>query len=367
MRIVIFVLLVSFLGCATGPRYDIGDIDLTALAAEQDVQMAEWHALQARLDAMFLPLIRSGVAICDETGPYYGFTHLTSEMFEGGLQRQIAETRGIGSMPWVSNVAPTSPAAIAGLMPGDEIQSIDGVTVMSRDEVIRIVDARASTFRRQGADDVPVSTFERAMNATPAPTRFTVWRQSRTSGEELVIEPETTCEYRAHVIDGGVNAFADGTNVYLTTGMMDFVVTDAELQYVLAHELAHNGAGHVDARRRNTLMGALIGAVTDAVLGLPGTMTRIEAETGARAYSQDFEREADYLAVYFLARAGADLSGLEGFWRRMAEGAGYQALQPDEEGSHPSYPERSVRLRAALLEVQRKVRSGEPLMPNTRR
>ena len=306
MRIVIFVLLVSFLGCATGPRYDIGDIDLTALAAEQDVQMAEWHALQARLDAMFLPLIRSGVAICDETGPYYGFTHLTSEMFEGGLQRQIAETRGIGSMPWVSNVAPTSPAAVAGLMPGDEIQSIDGVTVMSRDEVMRIVDARASTFRRQGADDVPVSTFERAMNATPAPTRFTVWRQSRTSGEELVIEPETTCEYRAHVIDGGINAFADGTNVYLTTGMMDFVETDAELQYVLAHELAHNCAGHVDARRRNTLMGALIGAVTDAVLGLPGTMTNIEAEAGMRAYSQDFEREADYLAVYFLARAGAD-------------------------------------------------------------
>ena len=137
-------------------------------------------------------------------------------------------------------------------------------------------------------------------------------------------------------------------------------------RYMLAHELAHNGAGHVDARRRNTLFGAIVGAVTDAVLGLPGTMTRIEAESGMRAYSQDFEREADYLAVYFLARAGADLSGIEGFWRRMAEGAGYQALQPDEEGSHPSYPERSVRLRAALLEVQGKMQRGEPLMPNVR-
>ena len=110
-----------------------------------------------------------------------------------------------------------------------------------------------------------------------------------------------------------------------------------------------------------------MGAITDAVLGLPGTMTNVEAEAGMRAYSQDFEREADYLAVYFLARAGADLSGLEAFWRRMAEGAGYQSLQPNEEGSHPSYPERAVRLRAAILEVQRKIQSGEPPMPNTRR
>ena len=86
-----------------------------------------------------------------------------------------------------------------------------------------------------------------------------------------------------------------------------------------------------------------------------------------RAYSQDFEREADYLAVYFVARAGVDLSGLEAFWRRMAEGAGYQSLQPQEDGSHPSYPERAVRLRAALLEVQGKIERREALMPNVRR
>ncbi len=58
MRFAVSVLLVSLLACATGPRYDIGEIDLAALAAEQDVQMAEWHVLQARLDAMFPPLIR---------------------------------------------------------------------------------------------------------------------------------------------------------------------------------------------------------------------------------------------------------------------------------------------------------------------
>ena len=38
-------------------------------------------------------------------------------------------------------------------------------------------------------------------------------------------------------------------------------------------------------------LGALIGAITDVALGLPGTMTNIEAEAGQRAYSQDFERQ----------------------------------------------------------------------------
>ena len=327
MRFVGSLLLVSVLACTTGPRYDIGEIDLTALAAEQDVQMAEWRALKARLDGMFLPLIRSGVAIC-ETGPYYGFSHLTSDVFTDGFQRRLAETRGIGTSSWVSSVAPTSPAAHAGLMPGDEMQSINGASVVSREEELRIVEARASQFRR-GSGNEPITTFERAMNATPPPTRFTVWRQAGSSGAELLIEPETTCSYRAHVIEGGVNAFADGTNVYVAKGMMDFVETNAELQFVLAHELAHNGAGHVDAMRRNTIMGALVGAITDAALGLPGTMTRTYAEEGMTEYSQDFEREADYLAVYFLARAGVDLSGLEGFWRRMAEGAGYQAVCVD--------------------------------------
>ena len=106
MRFVVPALLVAFLGCTAGPRYDIGEINLSALAVEQDVQMAEWHTLQARVDAMFLPLIRHGIAICEETGSYYGFKHVTADMFENGLQRRLAETRGIGETPWITSVAP---------------------------------------------------------------------------------------------------------------------------------------------------------------------------------------------------------------------------------------------------------------------
>jgi hypothetical protein len=36
-------------------------------------------------------------------------------------------------------------------------------------------------------------------------------------------------------------------------------------------------------------------------------------------FSQDFEREADYVGMYLLARSGRQVAGAAGFWRRMAQ------------------------------------------------
>ena len=41
-------------------------------------------------------------------------------------------------------------------------------------------------------------------------------------------------------------AFADGTKVFLTRGMMRFAQSDEELALVVAHETAHNIMGHID-------------------------------------------------------------------------------------------------------------------------
>ncbi|MXY30706.1 MAG: M48 family metalloprotease [Gammaproteobacteria bacterium] len=326
--------------CMSGPRYDIGALDMRALADEQAQQMAAHHAMQVRVDSLFLPLIRHG--FCDETGPYYGFGYLTSEQFDDGLDRRIAAARGIGSLPHVVTVVPTSRAATSGLRAGDNIYHVNGIAVNSAKDLASALD------RVNGVANIAVS---------------------RADGTSFVIavEPEIVCPYRAHVVDGiGVNAFADGANVMVGRDMLDFVESDEELQFVLAHELAHNAAGHVDAMRNNSTVGGLIGAIADGLLGTYGTFASAGRRAGMRAYSQDFEREADYLAVYLLARANIDLSGLQNFWRRLAEGAGYQSLRPNDNGSHPSYPERTVRLRSAIIEVQGKVQRTEPLFPNTR-
>ena len=190
------------------------------------------------------------------------------------------------------------------------------------------------------------------------PKEFQVTRNV-SSTVTLALRPEMQCAYDAMLVDAdAVTAYADGRNVYVTRGMMGFVQSDAELQFVLAHELAHNAARHIDAARQNAsagaIIGTIVGAMADAALGTRTGMRAGAAsgtQAGLVAYSQDFEREADYLAAYFLARAGVDMTGLEEFWRRLGAGSGYQSLRPDANSSHPSYPERVVRLRAVIREI----------------
>jgi len=52
--------------------------------------------------------------------------------------------------------------------------------------------------------------------------------------------------YRFHVIDSpGINAFAlPGGQIFVTTGMMNFVQSEAELAAVLGHEMAHVDLRH---------------------------------------------------------------------------------------------------------------------------
>ena len=54
--------------------------------------------------------------------------------------------------------------------------------------------------------------------------------------------------------DNIVNAFADGKKIIMTQGIVDYAKDDNELALVIAHELAHNDRGHLDAKKKNTLM-----------------------------------------------------------------------------------------------------------------
>ena len=47
-----------------------------------------------------------------------------------------------------------------------------------------------------------------------------------------------------------VNAFADGKSIIMTQGMMDYARDDNEVAIVIAHELAHNDRGHLDAKKK---------------------------------------------------------------------------------------------------------------------
>lgn len=171
--------------------------------------------------------------------------------------------------------------------------------------------------------------------------------------------PEKLCDYPFHVEDNDeANAFADGTRVIVTTGMIRFT-NDDELALLLGHEMAHNTMEHQKKGQANQLAGALVGAVFGAILGvdLSGTGARI----GGMAYSQEFEAEADYVGVYYAGRAGYDVSGAANLWRRIA--ARYPSSIHLAGTTHPSTAKRFIAIEKAAEEVATKRSRGEPLVP----
>ena len=177
----------------------------------------------------------------------------------------------------------------------------------------------------------------------------------------LTMLPDQVCDYPLKVTNGGeVNAYADGKMIYISRGMMRFAAEDRELAMVVGHELGHNTMGHVDKKKTN----AAIGAVFDILAAAYRVNTQSAfMNAGASAYSQDFESEADYVGMYYMARAGYETVGAADFWRRMAaEHPG--SIKANHAASHPATAERFLALDKVGGEVRAKMASGVALAPN---
>jgi predicted Zn-dependent protease len=163
----------------------------------------------------------------------------------------------------------------------------------------------------------------------------------------------------------GLNAYADGEKVVVFPEMVMFTQTDDELAYIIAHELAHNIMGHVNSTKSNATVGGLIGGVVDMLaqsqgLNTGGGFTKLGAQSAVSAYSKDFEREADYIGMYIVARAGYDEKPAPDLWRRMS------AEDPNgiySGSSHPTNPERFVAMRKIITEIETKRAAGQPIAP----
>lgn len=168
--------------------------------------------------------------------------------------------------------------------------------------------------------------------------------------------------------DEDINASADGKNIVINTGMMRFIENDDELATIMAHEFAHNLMGHINAQKNNATVGKLLGLAVDAIadtqgVNMQGEMTKAGSEIALLAYSADFEKEADYVGLYVMAKAGYDIHAAANLWRRMSiedpEGI-YHSI------THPSNSERSVALRKTVYEIETKRKNRLPLVPDFR-
>lgn len=163
------------------------------------------------------------------------------------------------------------------------------------------------------------------------------------------------------------NAYADGEAVHIERRLLNDLTNDDDLAFAIAHEFSHNLLSHVQKQQQNMMAGAAIGLGIEAILAgatgtqMSGDITKSAASMGGLTYSQEFEREADYVGLYILANAGYDLQAGPRVARRIAR-QDPRAIR--YASSHPSSADRAASLQATIQEIEQKERSGQELVPN---
>ena len=356
-RIVLAAVAVTLLAGCMGTTMSVprgGDAAVEAERLEQDVVgHREFMRKVVRLNRAAHPILSMNVDLCPRKTFADGyFVATTTGDWEAATYIRLYGAAPI-TRPVVTHVFDGSPAERAGLEVGDVLVGIN--------------EWRVPELKKRNRIKVAKEIHERSTANGAGPYTHHVVRD----GKPLALEfPPLTpyCDYHPVLLPADeLNAFADGELIYLTNGMMRFLDRDQDLQAVIAHELAHNTQGHVGKSKANTAIGGIFGALVDVALcvgsygascGTSGT--ELGMGLGRRAHSKGFEREADYISVYMMERAGVDASEVSDLWRKMAAESGGSKHSV----THPTSAERYVNLREAHEEVVRKRNAGTPLVPN---
>lgn len=227
-------------------------------------------------------------------------------------------------------------AAAAGLQSDDHVVAIDGKQFKTSDQA-------------------------NALLHTAAAARVVRLTVAGVAGQrDVTVQARPRCDV-AYVIEesNAVAAFARRDSIVFSRGMLHLARGDAELALVFGHELAHILLGHHDKKDRNAESGAVVGRVMSVLAG--ADVTQQFSSQGRRAFQRSFEREADYVGLYYLARAGFDITDTAAFWRRMGI-ANPAAIS--ESGTHPTTAERYLAIEAAIAEIKAKQTGGQPLLPD---
>ena len=305
---------VTALNACAGLNTRLPDIAAPDLAAE--TQFQETQALN-KIDAngakylnVGWPILKANAELCPKIRNSIGIRTHTLKAYSKRLRTSAGRVLGADETPRIFHVVKGSPADKAGLKRGDVILGNDGEPAKFGSESWKEDLANKQIKIRRGTEEMSVN-----------------------------ITPEMVCDYNLVLSNSSaINAFADGRNITMTTGMMDFVETDDELALIIGHELAHNTMGHIRK------------AITNYVITLGGTR-----------YTRPFESEADYVGLYYLTRAGYSPDNVDNFWRRLGT-VSHKSINRAK--THPTSPDRYLRIKAAREEIRAKQDAGVSLFPN---
>jgi predicted Zn-dependent protease len=168
-------------------------------------------------------------------------------------------------------------------------------------------------------------------------------------GQNLVRNSDAQVPFTIKVIDSDVvNAFAlPGGFFYVNSGLILHADEESELAGVMAHEIAHVCARH---GTKQATKGEIIQlASIPAMIFIPYTWAGYAAYQGMNfaipltflKFSRDAEREADYLGLQYMYKAGYDPNSFVAFFEKIqADEKKQPGTIPKVFADHPPTPDR---------------------------
>lgn len=269
-------------------------------------------AEQRRLHAVALPVLRGAVEFCGrDIKFFFGLSTAIADTFEGETRDIAVATRGLDQTVRVLYTVPGSPAELAGLRRGDSIISVAGRALPPGEAGSRLL---FGVMDASQGEPLPLTVRRDGIRRIAA------------------VSPVAVCDVPVDLArTDDVFAWTNGSRVKIGEGMLRFAATDPELALVVSHELAHIILNH-----------------TGSFFGLG---------------SARLEREADYVGLYLLARAGFDPESGVRLFDRMS--VAFPKL--DEAASHPPLRSRLRTLRDTAREITDRADAGLPLVPDSYR
>lgn len=311
-----------------------------------------------RVQSLAWPLLKSNADLCGKvTRPSLGLSLVDVKglaAMAGGLRPEDVAATGFADRIYVAAVAAGGPADKAGVKAQEQVIEVGDVPTFGKP-----LSKVAADLAKIMKDAKTITLKVAAPHAEP---------------RDLVLEPEKICNYPVRLLNSEtINAFADGSKITVLKGMTK-IAGDPQLRLVIAHELAHNIMRHPQKIVRNAavsggwLLGpvaAELGWILDEGSDVIGQKPPVSYESrGIQLttwpYGKSFEREADYVGMYLLARSGADLAEVETLFSMFATehpGNTWVGL------SHPTTPERLLTVKATRVEIEDKRKTGKALLP----
>jgi beta-barrel assembly-enhancing protease len=279
-------------------------LPLAMAAALPDPSLRALQALDARVTTIAYHIATRNVARCDRKAALSGIAVHSLGQYTSGSRAAAVATFGLGAEAAVLAVARDSPAEKAGIRADDRIMSVNGQSMAEVPSPKASMETVVKTRAALGA----------------AAIRLTIERNG--AQKQISFANTLGCVSTAEMIpSNSMSAEADGDIVQITSALVEYVQSNDELAFVIAHEMAHN------------------------ILAHPAKLDKIGRK---RANILATEIEADKMALHLMNSARYDIYAAPAFWARFGKLTGFGIFS---DGTHLRTKARVQMLRDEIARI----------------